>query len=107
MNQTSPQSQPYPPAELSDEEIESMADFSATSSHTIKAEAVEKAQQFRSYAGEKAIAFKEGANEKLRLSTEKAKELHSVAEEYVREHPTKSVIGALSLGVIVGLILRK
>lgn len=88
---------------LSDEEME---DFSAVPKKA-KAEAVEKAKNFRSYAGEKAAAIKQEAGVKLKQGTEKAKELHATAEDYVRENPTKAVLGAVGIGVVIGLILRR
>jgi len=86
---------------------DSVSDFAATQAQTVKATAVEKAQNFRSFAGEKAAALKDEASVKLQQGKEKAKELHSSAEDYVRENPTKAVLGAVGVGVIIGLILRR
>ncbi|MGJ8656238.1 MAG: DUF883 family protein [Akkermansiaceae bacterium] len=86
---------------------EDMADFAATKAQTVKTAAVEKAQNFRDFAGEKAAAIKQEAGVKLKQGAEKAKELHTTAEDYVRENPTKAVLGAVGVGVIIGLILRR
>jgi len=94
-------------SDLRSHSADNMTDFAATQAQTVKAAAVEKAQNFRSYAGEKAAALKQEAGVKIKQGTEKAKELHSTAEDYVRENPTKAVLGAVGVGVIIGLILRR
>lgn len=37
----------------------------------------------------------------------KAKDLHKTGENYVRENPTGTVLGALGVGVLLGLILGR
>jgi ElaB/YqjD/DUF883 family membrane-anchored ribosome-binding protein len=98
-----------PPADFSSEDADEMTDFSADQSETdtVKADAIEKAQNFRSYAGEKAAAIKQEAGVKIKQGAEKAKEFHVTAEDYIKENPTKSVLGAVGVGVIIGLILRR
>lgn len=82
--------------------------------HTAEA----KASQFRQIAGEKASAFKvaatEQANHLKENATEqwdhtriKAKEVHATAEDYIRDHPTRCVLGALGIGFLAGLIMRR
>ena len=77
-----------------------------------------KANKFREVATEKATAFKEAASKQADqfkvAATEqwdntrvKAKELHVSAEEYIRENPTKCVLGALGVGFLAGLIMRR
>lgn len=94
-------------ADLRGHSADAMSDFAATQPQTVKEVAVEKAKTFREYAGEKASAFKETAAVKLQQGKEKAKQMHSSAEDYVREHPTKSVLGALGVGIVIGLIMRR
>lgn len=67
----------------------------------------EKAREARNAASEKATQFKEIANEQWGDTREKAMELHQIAEDYVREHPTKCVLGALGVGFLIGLIVRR
>ncbi len=86
---------------------ETIGDFASTQAQNVKAVAVEKAQKFRTYAGEKAVAIKQETGIKIKQGTAKAKEIHVSAEDYVREHPTKSILGAVSVGVIIGLIMRR
>ncbi len=83
-----------------------------------KQAATEKAQQFREFAGSKANDLKETAgvkaqqikqvaSEQVEQGRVKAKEAHADAEQYVRDHPTKSVLTALGIGVIIGLVIRR
>ena len=44
-------------------------------------------------------------NEGWDVTCSKAKELHKAGEEYVKAHPTGTVLGGLGLGVIIGLLL--
>lgn len=44
-------------------------------------------------------------NEGWDVTCSKAKELHKAGEAYVKENPTGSVLGALGVGVLVGLLL--
>jgi ElaB/YqjD/DUF883 family membrane-anchored ribosome-binding protein len=83
-----------------------------------KQAATEKAQQFREFAGTKANDLKEtagvkaqqlkqAASEQVEHGRVKAKEAHADAEEYVRNHPTKSVLTALGVGIVIGLVIRR
>lgn len=84
----------------------------------LKDRAVETAQHFRETATEKAVAFKsaatdkahhlkETANEQWQDTRVKAKEFHITAEDYIRQNPTKCVLGALGAGFLIGLIVRR
>jgi ElaB/YqjD/DUF883 family membrane-anchored ribosome-binding protein len=84
----------------------------------LKGRAVETAQQFRVAAAGKATAFKnaatdramhlkESATEQWQDTRVKAKELHVTAEDYIRQNPTKCVLGALGVGFLIGLITRR
>lgn len=44
-------------------------------------------------------------NEGWGVTCNKAKDLHKAGEEYVKSHPSGTVLGALGLGVIIGLLL--
>ncbi len=55
----------------------------------------------------RADKIKQAAAEKLNKGKEKAKQIHVSGEDYVRAHPTKCVLGALGLGVAIGLIVRR
>ena len=95
-----------------------LRDAAAGKTQQIKDTAVQKAQQFREFAGtkasdikgtakEKAQHFKQVASEQVSTGKVKAKEIHSETEEYIRQNPTKSVLTALGVGFLVGLIIRR
>ena len=73
----------------------------------LKDRAVESAHHLREIATEKAQHFKENANEQWQGTREKAKEIHITSEDYIRENPTKCVLGALGAGFLIGLIVRR
>lgn len=95
---------------LKDRAMESAQNFrdsaSDRASH-FKASANEKAAAFKSAAADKAQHFKESASEQWQDTRVKAKELHITAEDYIRENPTKCVLGALGAGFLIGLIVRR
>ena len=69
--------------------------------------ATEAVAQKASSIKDKAGQIKAAAAEKFTAGKERAKKLHHSAEEYVREHPTKCVFGALGIGIVIGLIIRR
>jgi ElaB/YqjD/DUF883 family membrane-anchored ribosome-binding protein len=85
---------------------------------SLKEKALESAQQFRATATERATALKANASERashIRESAteqwgetcDRAKEWHITTEDYIRQNPTKSVLCAVGLGFLVGLIVRR
>jgi len=83
-----------------------------------KEAAAAKANQFREFAGAKASdlketagvkaqQFKQAASDQVEQGRVKAREAHADAEDYVRQHPTKSVLTALGVGVLIGLVIRR
>ena len=44
-------------------------------------------------------------NEGWETTCSKARELHKAGEEFVRANPTATTLGALGLGIIIGLVL--
>ncbi len=85
--------------------------------HQAKAYATEKAGKAKEFASEKAAVAKDFATEKAAIAKEKAaagwdvsctkaKDLHTHSEEYVRANPTKAILGAFGIGVVIGLIVR-
>ena len=69
--------------------------------------AVAKASAFKDAAAKQADQFKNVATEQWENTRVRAKELHVSAEDYIRENPTKCVLGALGIGFIAGLIMRR
>ena len=62
------------------------------------------AQQFdhvRKYTQDARVQINEGWD----VTRTKAKDLHKAGEEYVKAHPTGTVLGGLGLGIIIGLLL--
>ena len=85
----------------------SLKDRAIESAEHFRDLASEKAREARASASEKAHHFKEIAEDQWSETREKALEFHSAAEEYIREHPTKCVLGALGVGFLIGLIVRR
>jgi ElaB/YqjD/DUF883 family membrane-anchored ribosome-binding protein len=84
----------------------------------LKEAASKKAQQFREYAGEKAEHAKETAGDKVGQIRHaageqwedtriRARELHGQIEDYVRQNPTRAVLAAGGIGVLIGLLVRR
>jgi ElaB/YqjD/DUF883 family membrane-anchored ribosome-binding protein len=95
---------------LKERAVESAQHFRDTATeraNQLKATATEKATAFKSAASDKAIHFKETANEQWQETRVKAKEIHVTAEEYVRENPTQCILGAVGVGFLLGLLVRR
>lgn len=86
--------------------------------HQLKAAAAQKAQQFSDVATDKAHDLKEAASDRaqrLKSAAEeqwedtrvRAREAHSNAEDYIRDHPSKSILIAAGVGFVIGLIVRR
>ena len=69
-------------------------------------------EQVRGYADQARSQINEGwdkarvqVNEGWDKTCDAAKEYHKAGEAYVKENPTGSILGALGVGVLVGLLL--
>jgi ElaB/YqjD/DUF883 family membrane-anchored ribosome-binding protein len=111
------------------EKAKEVAQSISSQASTIKDRAVESAQHFRDIASEKAAALRKAASEKSETfrvaaseqahrlqetateqwatTCERGKDLQITAEDYIRQNPTKCVLGALGLGVLIGLMIRR
>jgi ElaB/YqjD/DUF883 family membrane-anchored ribosome-binding protein len=98
-------------------EASKLKERAVESAQSFKATATEKADQFKAVATEKADHYKAVATEKVQHAKDtaqlqweetrlKAKEIHVTAEDYIRQNPTKAVLGALGVGFLIGLIAR-
>jgi len=87
-------------------------------SSVLKSRATESAQHLREVAEEKAAELKKNATVHAKQLREtaceqwdetcvKAKEIHVTAEDYIRQNPTKCVLGALGAGFLIGLLVRR
>jgi ElaB/YqjD/DUF883 family membrane-anchored ribosome-binding protein len=86
-------------AALKERAIESAQHFRET--------ALERANALKAAAADKAQHFKENAAGQWQDTRVKAQELHGNAEDYIRQNPTKCVLGALGVGFLIGLIVRR
>ena len=105
-------------AHTAEEKAAILKERAVESAQHFRESATERAAQFNAVATEKASAFKsaatdtaghlkESACEQWQDTRIKAKEVHVTAEEYVRQNPTQCVLGALGLGFLIGLIVRR
>ena len=105
------------------EKAKAIAHNVSTQASTLKERAIESAQHFREVAtdkvgqlkaveikqsaAERAHRLQESAAEQWRDTRDMTKEFHVTAEDYIRQNPTKCVVGALGLGILIGLIVRR
>ncbi|MGA0846421.1 MAG: DUF883 family protein [Luteolibacter sp.] len=66
-----------------------------------------KANELRERASARAQDLKESASQHWHDTRERAHDIHVSAEDYIREHPTRCVLGALAIGFLAGLIVRR
>lgn len=83
-----------------------LKDRAVETAQAIKATATEKAEHYKNVATEKATQAKQTAQVQWDDTCVKAKEIHVTAEDYIRQNPTKSILGALGVGFLIGLIAR-
>lgn len=74
---------------------------------SLKASALDKSEQFKAAAADKAQYVREVAQQQWEETRVKAKEIHVTTEDYIRQNPTKAVLGALGVGFLIGLIVRR
>ena len=89
------------------EQAANVKDRALEAANALKATAVQKAGQLKTVAAEKAAHAKEVAQQQWEETRVKAKEIHVTAEDYIRQNPTKAVLGALGVGFLIGLIVRR
>lgn len=73
---------------------------------SLKVNASEKADHYKAVATEKAHQAKTSAQHQWDETRVKAREIQVTAEDYIRQNPTKAVLGALGIGFLIGLIAR-
>ena len=66
-----------------------------------------KVNQIRKAATEQASTICDYAQEKGEVIRDKAKKFHEAGEEYVKEKPTQSVLIAMGVGLLIGLLIRR
>lgn len=104
-------------ADATGKEATKFKDRAVETAQSLKSVATEKADHYKVAAGEKADHYKAVATDKVQHAKEsaqhqwdetrvKAKEIQVTAEDYIRQNPTKAVLGALGVGFLIGLIAR-
>ena len=73
----------------------------------LKAAASAKAEEFRGAANAKAEELRGKAEEAWGDAKVRARTLQEDGEAYVRENPTRAIVGAVAAGFFLGMILRK
>jgi ElaB/YqjD/DUF883 family membrane-anchored ribosome-binding protein len=89
------------------ESVQHLRDAAGEKALAFKAAATEKAESLKLTASEKARELRSAADIQWRETRVKAKELHITTEDYIRQHPTRCVVGALGVGLLIGLIARR
>jgi ElaB/YqjD/DUF883 family membrane-anchored ribosome-binding protein len=89
------------------ESAQQFRDAATERAQALKVTASEKATAIRQAAGEKATHLRTVADEQWHQTRDRAKDIHITTEDYIRENPTKCVLGALGIGFLIGLISRR
>lgn len=113
---------PAPTADACDR-LNAARQYASEQYDKIRRVATEQMDHVREYAGQARVQINESwdkaceqmnegwdkarvqMNEGWDKTREAAKEYHKAGEAYVKENPTGSVLGALGVGVLIGLIL--
>ena len=69
--------------------------------------AVTRFQQARAFAAAKVNQIRKAATEQASTICDYAQEFHEAGEEYVKEKPTQSVLIAMGVGLLIGLLIRR
>lgn len=94
---------------VKDRAVEAASAFKASATQKaeeLKEAASDKAEHYKAVASEKAHQAKATAQAQWDDTRVKAKEIHVTAEDYIRQNPTKAILGALGVGFLIGLIAR-
>jgi ElaB/YqjD/DUF883 family membrane-anchored ribosome-binding protein len=84
-----------------------LRDFAGEKAQDLKTAATDKIGSIREGAEETASQLKGSAGEQWQDTRVKARELHASMEDYVRANPTKAILTAAGIGLILGLISRR
>lgn len=108
--------EPFNPSEAS-EHTDGASKIQKTAEN-LKAAASAKADEFKAAASAKADEYRGAANAKAEEIRGKAEEawgdakvrartIQEDGEAYVRENPTRAIVGAVAAGFFLGMLLRK
>lgn len=84
-----------------------LRDYAGEKAQDLKAAAGDRFDSMKDGAEETALQLKGAASEQWQDTRLKARELHASVEDYVRTNPTKAVLTAAGVGLIVGLLSRR
>ena len=97
-----------------EEAAKSGQDHLKSAASDLKEAAGAKIENIRQVAGQKADEFRGAAQSKVQelrgaaeKATSQAKSWQAEGEAYVRDNPTKAVLVALGVGLLLGFLLRK
>ena len=79
----------------------------AAKADEFRAAASAKADDLRAAASLKAEEYRGKAEAAYGEAKVRAQDYHHEGEEYVRQNPTRAILGAVAAGFVLGLILRK
>lgn len=115
--ETTPEVVPAPapaPAPTSDTQnrLSAAREFACEQYEKLRRMTVDQLENVRKYTRDARRQLNEGwdatrtkAKEGWDVTRAKAKDLHQAGEEYVKANPTTSVLGALGVGLLLGLLL--
>jgi len=89
------------------EKSSEMKERAGESARHLREAATEKACAITESATAQAKHLRESASEQWDETRVKAKEIQITAEEYIRQNPTQCVLGALGVGFLIGLLVRR
>ena len=100
------------PATDNQNRLKAMREFACSQMEKLRREFAECRDSVRKYTAERMDDVRKytgEAREQLNVGWDvtcaKAKDLHEAGEEYVKANPTGAVLGALGVGVIIGLLI--
>ncbi len=92
---------------VADAPEQNIRELAASRFEQARAFATAKVNQIRKTATEQANHLCELATHQSEVICDKAKELHKAGEDYVKEKPTQSVLIAVGVGFLLGLLLHR
>ena len=111
MKETPVTASPAPTSDACDR-LDAARKYASEQYEKIRRAAVEQMVHVREYADQARAQLNEGwdkarvqMNEGWDKTRSAAKEYHKAGEAYVKENPTGSILGALGVGVLIGLLL--
>jgi ElaB/YqjD/DUF883 family membrane-anchored ribosome-binding protein len=94
-------------ASATSEKATAVKNRAVETAEALSATATDKAEHYKTVATEKAHIAKESAQQRDDDARRKAKEVEGISEDYIRQNPAKAILGALGVGFLISLIIRK